>query len=50
MTNVNITDFIVKAWLKSLCKMDERYYDYLDAWDEMSSSEKKKFNKIYARM
>lgn len=41
MTNVNITDFIVKAWLKSLCKMDERYYDYLDAWDEMSSSEKR---------
>ena len=40
MSNVNITDFMVRTWLKALCKMDKRYYDYLESWDEMSSSEK----------
>lgn len=40
MSNVSITDFIVRSWLKSLCKMNEQYYTYLESWDEMSSSEK----------
>lgn len=41
MSNVIITDFIVRSWLKSLCKMNRYYYDYLESWDDMSSSEKR---------
>lgn len=41
MSNVIITDFIVCSWLKSLCKMNEHYYTYLESWDEMTSSEKR---------
>ena len=40
MSNVNITEIMVRTWLKSLCKMNRYYYDYLESWDEMSSSEK----------
>lgn len=41
MSNVIITEFMVRAWLKSLFKMNRYYYDYLESWDEMSSSEKR---------
>lgn len=41
MSNVIITDFIVRTWLKSLCNMNEHYYTYLDSWDEMTSLEKR---------
>ena len=36
MQEVVITDYIVRAWLKSLCRMDGKYCGYLDAWEEMS--------------
>ena len=41
MSNFIITDFIVRSWLKSLCKMNRYYYDYLESWDEMTPSEKR---------
>lgn len=37
-----VTDYIVRAWLKSLCRMDAKYCSYLDAWEEMSLSERRK--------
>ena len=40
MSNVIITEIMVRRWLKTLCKINRYYYDYLESWDEMSSSEK----------
>ena len=41
MQELVITDYMVRAWLKSLCRMDEKYCGYLDAWEEMSNGEKR---------
>lgn len=41
MSNVIITELMVRAWFKALCKIDRYYYDYFESWNEMSSSEKK---------
>lgn len=38
---IKITENMVRAWLKALCRMNINYYiDFLESWDEMASFEK----------
>lgn len=38
---IKITENMVRAWLKALCRMNVNYYiDFLESWDEMASFEK----------